>query len=266
VALAREVDEALDRIVAGEARSLGAPPPDGAAALLERARALRSLPRPAADVAARSLARDLFLAEADARRARWVHVHHVPAVAPVPPGKGVQVGQLTALLLALLAAVAVGGVLAVAASFSEPDSGLYAVKRGGENILLTLNRDPVSRSDLEVKLAQERLREAETMASVRKPDLAVEALSARYAELRDGGARLASARSRDSRWTAARSRYLDEANKPITPLQRQLTQKGYPSWATEASREQSAFQKYLDDLMPLLGVKPNPQPSPSPSA
>jgi hypothetical protein len=187
-------------------------------------------------------------------------------VAPPPPKKGIQFGQVTALLLALMVAVTVGGVLAVAASFSEPDSSLYPVKRTGESTLLMLSRDPASRSDLDVKLAEERLREAETMASNGKPDLALDALSARYAELRDAGDRLAADRIHDSRWNAARTRFVDEANKPIAPLQRQLSQKGHPSWAKQATNEQADFQSYLEALLPQLGIKPSPQPSPSPTA
>jgi hypothetical protein len=263
-ATARDLDRSLDRLLAGETPSGGGM----SGGELAAARWLRSLPRPQAEAPARSLARDLLLAEADGRRARWVHSHHVPAVAPPPPKKGIRLGQLTLLLLALLIAVTVGVVVAAAADFSTPDSSLYTVKRAGENMLLRLSRDPVSRSDLEVNLAEERLREAETMAAVGKPDLALQALATRYSELRDAGDRLAAPQARNARWTDARDRYLDEAGKPVLPLERELSQKGYPSWAKQATDMASGFQKYLEQLRPRLGVKagggapPPTQPSP----
>jgi hypothetical protein len=263
-ASARDLDRSLDRLLAGEHLSDG----EASAPELSAAWRLRSLTRPGAEPAARSLARDLFLAEADGRRARWVHTHHVPAVAPVPRRKGIRLGQLTLLLAALMIAVTLGVILAIAADFSTPDSGLYPIKRAGESALLGLSRDPVGRSDLEVNLAEERLREAETMAATGKPDLALDALSARYAELRDAGDRLAAPQAHDSRWSGARGRYLDEANKPVLPLERELSQKGYPSWAKQAAGMASDFQKYLEQLRPRLGVKagggaaPPTQPSP----
>jgi uncharacterized protein YaaR (DUF327 family) len=233
---------------------------------LATARRLAALSRPPAEAPARALARDLFLAEADARRARWVHSHHVPAVAPPPPKKGIRLGQLSALIAALLVAVLVGGILAVVASFSTPDSPFYGIKRSGENTLSQLQRDPVARSDLDVNLAEERLRESEGMAVAGKPDLALAALATRYDELRDAGDRLAAARTHDARWKSAVSRYVTEAQKPITSLEHQLTQKGYPSWAAQAASLASDFQKYLDGVKPQLGViTPSPSPTPLPS-
>jgi hypothetical protein len=174
-----------------------------------------------------------------------------------------------------LIAVTVGAVLAAGASFSGPDSSLYPVKRTGENILLAHARDPVSRSNLEVNLSEERLREAEAMAAAGRPDLALDMLSVRYSELRDAGNRLAADQVRDSRWRDARGRFLDEAAKPVAPLQRQLQQKGYPTWAAQATAVAGDFAKYLDGIKPKLGVKasssgasptaPSP-PAPSPSS
>jgi hypothetical protein len=195
-------------------------------------------------------------------------------VAPPAPKKGIRFGQVTVLVIALMIAVTVGAFLAVAANFSAPDSALYPVKRTGENILLTLARDPVSRSNLEVNLSEERLREAETMAAAGRPDLALDMLSARYGELRDAGDRLAADPVRDARWRDARSHFLDEAARPVAPLQRQLQQKGYPTWAAQATAVASDFAKYLDGIKPKLGVKASPAgtsptapspPAPSPS-
>jgi Domain of unknown function (DUF5667) len=261
---ARELDRNIDRVLAGETEIDS---DDGQ--LLPTARRLAALARPRAEPAARSLARDLFLAEADARRARWVHSHHVPAVAPPPPKKGIQLGQLSALLATLLIAVLLGGVLAAVASFSTPDSPFYGVKRSGENVLLQLSRDPVSRSDMDVNLAEERLREAEGMAAASKPDVALDTLETRYDELRDAGDRLAAAQPRDARWKGAVTRYLAEAQKPVTPLEHQLTQKGFPTWAAQAGSMAGDFQQYLDQVKPRLGVTnaaPGAAPQPSPPA
>jgi hypothetical protein len=182
---------------------------------------------------------------------------------------------VTVLLAALAVAVTVGAVLALAASFSTPDSSLYSVKRTGEKMLVTLSRDPISRSDLEVNLSEERLRESEAMAAAGKPDLALDALSARYQELRDAGDVLAAEDVHDSRWKAARGRFVDEAGKPIAPLERELSQKGYPSWAKQATSMANDFAKYLDGVKPELGLKssapatlptqPSP-PAPSPAS
>jgi len=261
---ARDLDRAIDRILRGD---IDVESSDGQ--LVATARRLAALSRTKAEAPARSLARDLFLAEADARRARWVHSHHVPAVAPAPPKRGLRLGQVSALIGALLIAAVLGGVLAAAASFSTPDSPFYSIKRSGENTLLQLSRDPIARSDLDVNLAEERLREAEGMAAADKPDLALDTMSTRYDELRDAGDRLAAMGTRDARWKSAVQRYLAEARKPIAPLERQLTQKGYPTWATEAGNLAKDFQGYLDRLAPSLGVAnqaPGSAPQPSPPA
>jgi Domain of unknown function (DUF5667) len=262
---ARDLDRAIDRILAGDQDVESR---DGH--VLATARRLATLNRPPAEAPARALARDLFLAEADARRARWVHSHHVPAVAPPPPRKGIRLGQFSALIAALLIAILLGGILAVVASFSTPDSPFYGIKRSGEKTLSQLQRDPVSRSDLDVNLAEERLRESEGMAVAGKPDLALAALSTRFDELRDAGDRLAAARPHDARWKGAVNRYVTEAQKPVTPLEHQLSQKGYPSWADQAGSMAANFQKYLDGIKPQLGVvtplpTPTPLPSPLPS-
>ena len=266
---ARELDRAIDRLLAGERGIEVDAQADGAGPLLATAARLAALSRPPAEPPARGLARDLFLAEADARRARWVHSHHVPAVAPPPPKKGIRMGQVSALIVALLVAALLGGVLAATASFSTPDSPLYPIKRSGEDALRQLSRDPVSRSDIDVNLAEERLRESEGMAAAGKPDLALGALSTRYDELREAGDRLAAAGVRDARWKSAVQRYVNEARKPVAPLERQLTQKGFPTWATQAGNMAADFQRYLDQLTPQLGVaggSPGSAPEPSPPA
>ena len=262
---ARDLDRAIERLLNGDVEVESR---DGQ--LLATARRLAALSRPPAEGPARSLARDLFLAEADARRARWVHSHHVPAVAPLPPKKGIRFGQVTALLAALLIAALLGGVVAATSSFSTPDSPLYRVKRSGEDALLKLARDPISRSDLDIKLAEERMREAEGMAAAGKPDIALSTLSTRFDELRDAGDRLAAAQPHDARWKDAVKRYLAEAQEPVTPLQHQLIQKGDASSAKEAGDMSSEFQAYLDGVKPELGVAntsaPGPAPQPSPPA
>ena len=261
---ARQLDRALDRVLNGDTEIDVA---DGQ--LVTTARRLAALSQLQPEAPARSLARDLFLAEADARRARWVHSHHVPAVAPAPRKKGMRLGQLSALVAALLIAALLGGVVAAAASFSTPESPLYRIKRSGENVLLQLARDPVARSDLDINLAEERLREAEGMAAAGKPDLALDILSIRYDELRDAGDRLAAEPTHDARWKAATKRYLSEAQEPVTPLQHQLKQKGFESWATQAGNMASDFQAYLDGIKPQLGAtttSPGSAPQPSPPA
>jgi hypothetical protein len=148
---------------------------------------------------------------------------------------------------------------------SDPDSPFYPLKQTGESVLLATSLDPVARADLEIKLAQTRTREAETMAASSRPDLAVRAVRARYDTLRHAAADLVHASRRDAGWKSVRDRWEETASEPVTSVERQLAAGGFKEQATEVRNESSTFQDDRKRLDPALG-KPAASPQPVPSA
>ncbi|MEP7106217.1 MAG: DUF5667 domain-containing protein, partial [Chloroflexota bacterium] len=139
--------------------------------------------------------------------------------------------------------------------------------RLGESTLLALSTDRVSKADLEVKLAAERLKESETMASGRRPDLAVQAINSEVDDLRAAAADLAGIPSshRDQRWKSIRDRLETAASNPTTGLERTLTAGGYKKQAAQVKQSYAAFQKDRQAFDKNLGVgAPLPQPSAAP--
>ena len=164
----------MDRLLAGDspvAAAAWAPLVNDAAGLLAAAAGVVDLPREAAPAAVRARLRGRFLARAAERRAGWFHRSYTPAVVPgrKPRREPSPLSSATAMGLAMLLAVLAGGVLAVAAAFADPDSQVYGLKRAGEATLLGLSTDRISKADLEIKLAAERTKEADSMASGRLP-------------------------------------------------------------------------------------------------
>jgi uncharacterized protein DUF5667/putative zinc finger protein len=87
------------------------------------------------------------------------------------PGRRVALAFVLASLLALTL-----GSGAFAAETSLPDSPLYALKRAEERVQLALAFAPAARLDLEVQMANERLREARAMTGLGKTALAAASL------------------------------------------------------------------------------------------
>ncbi len=262
----RQADAAFDRLLAGE------PPAEAAAAtaaladagaLLRTAGEVVGLPREAASPAVRARIRNHFLATAEERRARWVHRHHAPADVPGrrPTPRPRPVGTAAALALAAVLAVVAGVVLAAAAGFSTPSSPIYPLKRFDEALLLAVTGDRLARANLEVKLAAERMKEAETEASFRHGDLAAAATAERFDILRRAGADLAAAPRRDAAWRQARGRYEQEASRPVDQLERLMNSNGLSEAARQVRRDNERFQADRARIDRELGAAPTGSPT-----
>ncbi len=268
-----EVDEAVQRLLRGQQpaeAAAGLSRPQDLAALLSAAASVRGLPYEPAEPAVRPRIRTTYLAAAEERRARLVQRNqHQPEVPGVDLDKRRREGRgaVAALGVALMLALGVGVVLALLSSFADPDSPFYPLKKGGEAALVTLSRDPVSRADLEVKLAETRGREAETMAADgKKADLAVAAMRDHYDLLRSVAADLTASKVRDAKWTKVRDRLETQASLPIAPLQRELESVGAKPQAQQVADENDRFQTDRKAFDPKLGkAAPNPNASPNPN-
>jgi len=268
----RQIDAALDRLLAGDppaAAAAWAPLVGDAAGLLAAASGVVDLPREPAPPAVRARLRSRFLAGAEERRAGWFHRTYTPAEVPgrKPRKEPSRVSKATAMGLAMLLALVAGVVLAVAAAFSGPDSSVYGLKRASEAALVGLSTNRVSKADLEVKLATERTKEAESMAAARHADLAVDAVNARFDDLRAAAADLAGIplSHRDQRWKAVRDRLEADASKPISDLQSTLTAGGYKAQAAEIKAAYDRFQNDHKEFDKKLGVsRAAPLPSAAP--
>lgn len=227
---------------------------------------VESLLRPPGSEALRARLRTIFLAEAAQRRVGWVHRHplalrqsHRPQVRRFHFGSAV----LTVFFLGV--ALVLGVLVAVAAGFSDPGSPLYGLKRGGENVLMAVTRDPVSHSNLEVSLASQRLKEAEVTAVNGDGSTTLQLLYARDNELTDAAARLAAADRGEAGWMAARDRLEAEAAQPASGLAQSLAAQDQGRWAKAVEQEASRFQTRWAAVVKALATPP-PQAVPSPAA
>jgi DNA-directed RNA polymerase specialized sigma24 family protein len=266
----RQLDAALDRLLAGDtpvAAAEWAPLVTDAAGLLAAASGVVGLPREPAPPAVRAHVRGRFLAGAEERRAGWFHRTYTPAEVPgrKPRKEPSRVSSATAMGLAMLLALVAGVVLAIAAAFASPDSAAYGLKRAGESALLALSTDRVSKADLEVKLAGERTKEAESMSAARHADLTVQAVNARFDDLRAAADDLAGipVSHRDKRWKSVRDRLEADASKPVTDIERTLTASGHKVQAAEVKQSYERFQIDRKEFDKKLGVG---GPAPLPSA
>jgi DNA-directed RNA polymerase specialized sigma24 family protein len=266
----RAFDAAVGEVVAGAdpdrtAATLSAPP--DAEALLRVVAQLRGLmggPPPAEAV---TRLRTQVLAAVAERRVQWVRRHH-HGVATVP---GVdrrryptRRGTAIALALAALLAAVVGGSFALLSSFAEPDSPLYPLKLTGEGVLVAMDISPVSRADLEVKLARTREREAEDMAVHGKGGLAVQALRARYQLLLAAGRDLLSVpeADRDRGWRSTRDEFFAEEDKAETLIERDLEAGGQRQAADRAQTVVGDYERDRKALDASLGRRPTRPPTP----
>ncbi|MGH7778126.1 MAG: DUF5667 domain-containing protein [Candidatus Dormibacterales bacterium] len=225
-----------------------------------------SLPRPPASEALRARLKTIFLAEAAQRRVGWVHRHplavrqsHRPEVRRFHFGSAV----LTVFFLGV--ALVLGVLVAVAAGFSDPGSPLYGLKRGGENVLMAVTRDPVSRSNLDVSLASQRLKEAEVTAVNGDGSTTLQLLYARDSDLTDAAVRLAAADRGQAGWTAARDRLEAEAAQPVSGLAQSLAAQDQGGRAKAVEQEASHFRARWGAVVKQLATPP-PKAVPSPAA
>jgi len=266
----RQRDAATDRLRAGDtpvAAGAWAPLVGDAPGLLAAASGVVSLPREAAPPAVRARVRGRFLAGAEERRAGWFHRTYAPAEVPgrKPRKEPSRVSNATAMGLAMVLALVAGVVLAVAAAFSGPDSSVYGLKRASESMLLGLSTNRVSKADLEIKLAAERTKEAESMAAARHADLTVDAVNSHFDDLRAAAADLAGIpmSHRDKLWKSVRDRLETDAAKPVSDLESVLKAGGYKAQAAAVKSAYDRFQNDHKEFDKKLGVG---GPAPLPSA
>jgi hypothetical protein len=100
--------------------------------------------------------------------------------------RGLAPSRRLALAFAVASVLALGvGTGAFAAETSLPDSPLYPLKRAEERVQLALSFAPQARLELEVRIANERLREARAMTGLGKTALAAASLRD-FSRLLDG--------------------------------------------------------------------------------
>ena len=265
----RAFDGALDEVIGGadpEGTASGLSAPADAKALLLVVGQLRGLVGDPVSPAAATRLRTTMLAAVAERRAIWVHRNHGVARVPGIEGRHYpsRTGTFVALGIAGLLAVVVGAVLAVLSSFAGPTSSFYPLKRWAESALVAVDLDPVDRSQLEVKLAQTREREAEDMASRGDGDRTVDALANRYRLLSAADRDLLSASVHDSRWKAARDKLFKESDIPMTAIQQDLRVAGQDRSAQDVGRMVVRFDTARRPLENELG-RPPAQPANAPS-
>lgn len=263
-------DASVDRVVAGEAPAAVAAAvsePTDVLARLRTVAALRRMPRPPIGAPARDRLQQDLLAMAAELRVNWVQGHQgTPRVPGMEqrryrkPSRGI-----LSLVVGLMLASLLGVSLAVVSSFADPDSLLYPFKRVGESTLVDLTPDPVSRSELEVKLATTRQREAEDMATRGKGGLAVQAVRDRVTLLQAAGNDLSGASRQDSRWKSARSQYMAAASSPLDEVEHNLDANGQPVAAEDVRRIDVDWVHQQQSIRQSLGKRtPTPSPSPTP--
>jgi DNA-directed RNA polymerase specialized sigma24 family protein len=260
----RLFDEAIDRVSRGAdpqrtAASLSAPP--DALALLRTVAEIRSLFRESVPEAAAIRMRTAFLAAAAERRTQWVRRHQRPATVPGIDTRRYpnRVGAAVALGIAGGLALLVGVLLTGLSVFADPDSPFYPIKRVAETALVAVDGDPLSRAQLEIRLAQVREREAEDMASRGDGNRSVDAMSDRFDLLRDASRDLIAAQSRNSQWKTSRDRLFEEASHPTTVVQRDLRVTGQGAAADQVAQLSRNYETDRKQLDPQLG---HPVPSP----
>ncbi|HSR22992.1 MAG TPA: sigma factor [Candidatus Eisenbacteria bacterium] len=257
----RAFDGAVDEVTDGadpEQAASALSAPSDARALLRAVRELRALvgdpvPRPVA-----TRLRTTMLAAAAERRAIWVHRNHGVATVPGIERRHypTRTGTFVALGIAGLLAVVVGAVLAVLSSFAGPTSSFYPLKRSAESALLAVDLDPVDRSQLEVKLAQTREREAEDTATRGDGDRTVDALASRYQLLIAADRDLLSVSVHDSRWKAARDKVFRESDLQMTSIEQDLRASGQSRSAQDVDRLVVSFNTERRPLETQLGRPP----------
>jgi DNA-directed RNA polymerase specialized sigma24 family protein len=262
----RLFDEAVDRVARGAdpqrtAASLSTPP--DALGLLRTVAEVRALLRDRLVDAAAVRLRTAFLAAAAERRTQWVRRHQRPATVPGVDSRRYpnKTGAAFALAVAGALALMVGLMLTALSVLANPDSPFYPIKRLGEAALIAVDGDPVSRAQLEVRLAQVREREAEDMAGRGEGDRAVEVMSDRFDLLRDASRDLIASSSRGSKWKDTRDRLFQEASHPTSTVQRDLRVTGQKAAADQIAQLSRNYESDRKQLDPQLG-----RPAPSPPA
>jgi DNA-directed RNA polymerase specialized sigma24 family protein len=262
------LDRGLDRIAAGasaEEAVAAAPELRDQQPLLEAAWAARTLLPKAIDPGLRDRVRSALLAEAAERRATWVHAHQGIGPIAAPPRRRLRTaGRLATGTLLAIVAVGLGILIAGFAVTSEPDSPMYPLRRVAEDALVFAHRSAPSRAELEVDLADQRLREADAMALNGKAALAVQAVHDRYVELRQAArALIDDSGAHDAGWQAARAKLVGDETANLNQLEEQLTADG-DGWAAQQVRQEAAaYDADRKNIDQELGVNPQTVQTPA---
>lgn len=269
-ATSRQLEDALARRAQG-ATMIEASGLHPASEELERmvaiAETLATLPGPAPHPGARVRVRNEFVESIASHRAAWVHSHQLrvrPSRHRLPTHK---VRWALVLFVALLLALVAGSGLALAAQVADPDSRIYPAKTGSEKLLIWLSRGPTAKASVRLQVANQRFREAESMAAKGDAGLTLTALGAYYDQLRLSGAELASSK-RDSAWDKVRDQFDKAEGKPVDLIISQLRARKHPESAARAQALQAAFNEDRKTIDPQLkkaapGKPAGPQPLPS---
>ena len=268
-ATAAHVEEAL------RMRSEGAPLPEAAglhaaSAEVERlvtiAEGIAALPAPATDAAARGRNRISFMDDGAGFRTAWVHNHSVAHRRSRHPVKTHRVRWTLVVAFAVFLAIFTGVGLAFAAQLSDPDSPLYPVRIVSEKGLVAVSRNPVDKAAVHVDFANQRFRDAESMAAKGKAQLALDALSAYYDELRLGTNTLGSVKLRDKKWLDTRKQLASAESKRIDIVEAALTNAGQKDAAAIVAERQKAFNAERQTLDKQLAVEVPKPAAPAPAS
>ncbi|MDQ6691479.1 MAG: DUF5667 domain-containing protein [Candidatus Dormibacteraeota bacterium] len=266
----RQLEEALTRRAQGasmiEASGLH-PASEQVERMVALAEALATLPGPAPHPGARVRVRNEFVEAIAGHRSAWVHSHQLrvrPARHRLPTHR---VRWTLVLFVALLLALLAGSGLALAAQIADPDSPLYPAKVTSERLLIGLSRGPVAKASVRLQVANQRFREAESMAAKGDSKLTLAALGSYYDQLRLSGAELAASR-RDAVWDKVRDQFDKAEAKPVDVIITQLRARNRPEGAARAQALQTAFNEDRKKIDPMLkkalpGRPSGPQPLPS---
>jgi len=266
------LDQGVDRIVAGASTAdvvAAVPKLQEYHSLLEAAWAVRTLLPRAADPALRERIRTSLLAEAAEHQTHWVNAHQgILPLAMLPHRRLRTAGRLATGTMLAIVAVILGTLIAGFAVTSEPDAAGYPLRRVAEDVLVFVHRSAPSRAELEVDLADQRLREADAMALSGKAALSVQAVHDRYVVLLQASrALIDDGDAHDATWRAARAKLLADESVSLAQLEEQLTADG-DGWAAQQVRsEVASFQSERKNLDQELGYTPQPartQATPAP--
>lgn len=196
----------------------------------------------------------------------------------------VRVVRRSLVLAAALAALLV--VTTAASAFASdrvlPDSPIYSLKRVGETVRLELARTRQDRVRLELRLAGERLREAQAMATAGKNQLALASLHNFQALLKDAGPELENPAAADRPQTLrtigslsdeltqveqAATTQADESDVQVEAVvqdaKAELAQDGQDAGASAAGTQAGPTPEPHESATPLETPQPSSVPAPS---
>lgn len=265
-ASSRQLEDALARRAQGasmvEATGL-TPAAEELEGMLALSDALATLPGPAPHPGARVRVRNEFVESIASHRAAWVHRHQLqirPSRHRLPTHR---VRWTLVLVFALLLALIAGSGLGLASQVADPDSPIYPVKLASEKLLIGLSRGSTARAAVRLQVANQRFREAESMAAKGDSKLTLAPLRGYYDQLRVAGRELTSG-PRDAGWIKVRDQFDKAENKPVDVIITQLRARHHPETAVQAQALQTAFnadRKKIDAEL-KNGIQPGGPNSP----